>query len=285
MEEGNPLSPLPLLRRIDSGCDLGNLIDGLSLSSLDGDGGFEESDQGCCDLPELAVPPSTVRLSDPISNTRASVLSFKALPPTQDNSEIIDCDEPLFRPRITEAVQQFAFSLMDMHENGEMYTNISTGAIPSHGFPSDSEEYYFTLSEDSSESLCESINQSPTSLKPLKVTRYTLVNNPAGNRKYQKWIKTTALANLIESGKVKRVEGKQEVKIIENPCVQVKEAAAQEVKVDDVQEVKNNLRTKFRHGRKKKVVYRGPSCYKCSGKHHIRDCCWRFLKGKRSRKV
>lgn len=47
MEEGNPLSPLPLLRRIDSGCDLGNLIDGLWLSSLDGDGGFEESDQVC----------------------------------------------------------------------------------------------------------------------------------------------------------------------------------------------------------------------------------------------
>lgn len=62
----------------------------------------------------------------------------------------------------------------------------------------------------------------------------------------------------------------------------ISEANKSKNKDSDFQSAK--LPVKFRHGRKKKIVYKGPICYNCSGKHHIRDCGVKALKGKRARK-
>ncbi|KAG4431714.1 hypothetical protein IFR05_012813 [Cadophora sp. M221] len=216
MEKATPLSKSPSLRRVDSGCDLGNLVEGLSLSFSEEGESFEELRQDYCEHPEFVVPPSIARLSDPTSHVRASIFSFEMSFPLQGDSKIIDSGEVLCGQQIT---QQSAPSSMDTHEIGGIHTSLPTSALASDGFGSDSDVHYFTGSEISFENFCESISHNPTSSKPPKATRYTPVNNPAGHRKYQKWIKTTALASLIESRKIKRVEGKREVQIVESPCV------------------------------------------------------------------
>ncbi|KAL2066041.1 hypothetical protein VTL71DRAFT_2112 [Oculimacula yallundae] len=140
-----------------------------------------------------------------------------------------------------------------------------------------------STSQDSFSTSLEPISRVVVLLKSKKAPRYTAVNNPAGNRKYQKWLKTTALAKLVQEAKVKLIEGSKAVIVLKDPEVRTKKPPTG--KPQDVPDTTQRRISKFGHGRKHKIIYKGPICYKCSGKHHIRDCGAKMLKGKRSRKA
>ncbi|MAD85830.1 MAG: hypothetical protein CL912_22940 [Deltaproteobacteria bacterium] len=135
-------------------------------------------------------------------------------------------------------------------------------------------------SDASSEtSSCDSSNNS-TLVEPRR-SRYIRREHPTGHRKHQAWIKVSSLTHL-STGRVENIQ--DGVQAGSGRGFSLSTSQGSNGKSDDTPIPPSKLPAKYRHGRKKKTVYRGPICYNCAGKHHIRDCGLKMLKGKRARK-
>ncbi|PVH73464.1 hypothetical protein DL98DRAFT_607372 [Cadophora sp. DSE1049] len=137
-------------------------------------------------------------------------------------------------------------------------------------------------SDASSEtSACESFL---TASPPTRIIqpRFTRRENPAGHRKHQAWVKTSTIGKILSKDKIELHQGGSQVST--SDIASPKLSDEQNNKTEVTHTPPNKLPKKFRRGRKRKIVYKGPICYICSGKHHVRDCGLRKLKGKKCKK-
>ncbi|KAK0112650.1 hypothetical protein ONS95_014389 [Cadophora gregata] len=125
------------------------------------------------------------------------------------------------------------------------------------------------------------ISSASTSPVPRR-TRYIRRENPTGHRKYQAWVKDSTILRDVNSEQTEHSKERTEMNRIGEYNTIIGEGKSSNVTDSGATSAK--LPAKFRRGRRRKTVYKGPICYRCSRKHHIRDCGVRKLKGKRNKK-